>query len=93
MATMATTTWSQDSKPEEKLVEKPWNTMRDVKKLPAPTREEVYQACKLAVTESKDLIEQLLLSSKRDVICCEKILDVDGEVISSIFEQIRAELF
>lgn len=76
-----------------KLIVKPWNCIRDVKLLPAPTREEVYNACKLSVEKNKDLIDHLLLSNKRDIISCEKILQIDSVVISEIFSQLREELF
>jgi histone H3/H4 len=82
-----------DPKLAKKLVERPWNTRKAIRQLPAPTRDEVYAACKLAVEENKNLIDHLLLSNKRDMICCEKLLPVEGEMISNVFEQIRDELF
>ena len=77
----------------KKLIVKPWNCIREIKQLPAPTRDEIYQACKLAVKKNKDLIDHLLLSNKRDIISCEKILQIESSVISEIFTQIREELF
>lgn len=76
-----------------KLIVKPWNCIRDIKQLPAPSKEDIYRACKLAVEKNKDLIDHLLLSNKRDIISCEKILQIDSMIISEVFTEIRNELF